>query len=331
MLPRDPARSRPPTDRPLDIVGLELLLCVSQALLAGILLSLATDLGGDARAAGLPVPGLTAVLALIVGAAWLWWLVGGSGWPLAAVDFAVALLTGALWLLSLQDATAPHIDPLVGLVGVSCAIYGIVSGVFLPGPRRAHWKGGASQPRRGLAGDRTSPARFSPPVQKVVDERLTNRSLPRVARPAARRASVRPLVVAAPPVPAAAPKPAPATVATPAPAPTGATVAAPSPGAASTVPASTNEPGAPAVAAPPDVPKPPAGVHRIAVTEAEPLSVAAMRLAAEQTTTEGLARAEDDETLPFPVPGGDRPGTAGTPATPGTPGTPGTGEPGAAS
>ena len=153
VLSRDPARSRPPTDRPLDIVGLELLVCVTQALLAGLLLSLANDLGGDARAVGLPVPGLLAVLGLAVGVAWAWWLVGGSGWPLAAVDLAVALLTGALWLLSLQDTTAPHLDPLTGLIALSCAVYGIVAGVFLPGPRRGHWKGGVSQPRRGLPDD----------------------------------------------------------------------------------------------------------------------------------------------------------------------------------
>ena len=69
---------------------------------------------------------------------------------------------------------APRIDPLMGLIAVSCAIYGIVAGVFLPGPRRGHWKGGVSQPRRGLPDTRATPARFSPPVQKVVDERLAN-------------------------------------------------------------------------------------------------------------------------------------------------------------
>ena len=55
-----------------------------------------------------------------------------------------------------------------------------MAGAFLPGPRRAHWKGGVSQPRRGLPDDRTTPARFSPPVQKVVDERLANVTLPHV-------------------------------------------------------------------------------------------------------------------------------------------------------
>ncbi len=191
MLSRDPARSRPPTDRPLDIVALELLLSISQALLVGILLSLASDLGGDARAAGLPVPGLTAVLGLAVGATWVWWLVGGSGWLLAAVDLGVAMLTGALWLLSLQDQTAPHIDPLVGLIAVTCAIGGIVGGAFLPGPRRSHWKGGESRPRRGMPQTRTSPARFSPPVQKVVDERFANVSFSSVRLSSVRLPSVR--------------------------------------------------------------------------------------------------------------------------------------------
>ncbi len=177
VLPRDPARSRPPVDRPLDVVGLELATCVTQAFLAGILLSLASDLGGDARAAGLPVPGVLALLGLGVLAVWGCWLVGSSGWPLAAVDTAVAILAGSLWLLSLQDAKAPHVDPLTGLVAVSCAVYGIIAGAFLPGPRRRHWKGGASRPRRGLPDTRSTPARFSPPVQRVVDERLAGVSV----------------------------------------------------------------------------------------------------------------------------------------------------------
>ncbi len=192
MLHRDPARNRPPADRPLDIVGLELLLCVTQALLAGMLLSAASEFGGDARTVGWPVPGLTALLGLTVGAAWIWWLMGESGWPMTAVNLAVALLAGALWLLSLQDTTAPRIDPLFGLVAVSCAVYGIIAGVFLPGPRRGQWKGGVSQPRRGMSDVRLTPARFSPQVQKLVDERLANMTMPRIARPAIGMPNLRP-------------------------------------------------------------------------------------------------------------------------------------------
>jgi hypothetical protein len=184
---RDPIRRRQPIERPLDVIGLELLVTVTQALLAGILLSLAAQLGGDARAYGLPVPGLLAVLALIVGVGWLRWLVGGSGVVMAAVGLATAILTGALWLLALQDASLPRIDWLVGLIGAACAIYGLVAGVFLDGPHRAHWKGGVSQPRRGVPDTRAKPARFSPPVQKVVDERLTNVRLPRVSMPSTAR------------------------------------------------------------------------------------------------------------------------------------------------
>jgi hypothetical protein len=187
---RDPIRRRQPIERPLDIIGLELLVTISQALLAGILLSLASQLGGDARAYGLPLPGLLAVLAIAVGVGWLRWLVGGSGWLMAAVCLATAILTGALWLLALQDPTLPRVDWLVGLIAALCAIYGLAAGVFLDGPHRAHWKGGVSQPRRGVPETRATPARFSPPVQRVVDERLTNLRLPQVSLPSAPRVSM---------------------------------------------------------------------------------------------------------------------------------------------
>ncbi|MCY7417159.1 MAG: hypothetical protein LH650_01440 [Chloroflexi bacterium] len=277
VLSRDPARSRPPTDRPLDIVGLELLVCVTQALLAGLLLSLANELGGDARAVGLPVPGVLAVLGLVVGGTWIWWLVGGSGWPLAAVDFAVALLTGALWLLSLQDAAAPRIDPLIGLLAVSCAVYGIVAGAFLPGPRRGHWKGGPSQPRRGVPDMRTSPARFSAPVQKVVDERLVNMSFNRLAMPAVRLPSVKlpSRVTAAAPVDATGDRDS-------------------SPGQQSLSAAAISAQPVPDV----DMDAP-TMVHRI-LTSDEPLSVAAMRLAATRPASADVDP-DEDETLPFPV------------------------------
>lgn len=187
---RDPIRRRQPVERPLDIVGLELLVSVSQALLAGLLLSLAAQLGGDARSYGLPVPGLLAVLGVAVGLGWLRWLMGGSGWAMASVCLATSILAGALWLLALQDPTLPRVDPAVGLIAVACAMYGLVAGVFLDGPHRAHWKGGVSEPHRGLPQTRAKPARFSPPVQKVVDERLTDLRLPHVSLPSAARVAM---------------------------------------------------------------------------------------------------------------------------------------------
>ena len=187
---RDSIRRRQPIERPLDIVGLELLVTVTQALLVGILLSLAAQLGGDARAAGLPIPGLLAVLGIAVGIGWLRWLVGGSGWLMASVAVATAILTGALWLLSLQDQALPRVDPLVGLLAAACAIYGLVAGAFLDGPHRVHWKGGVSQPRRGVPQTRATPARFSPPVQKVVDQRLADVDLRRISRPSLARLSM---------------------------------------------------------------------------------------------------------------------------------------------
>ncbi len=305
VLSRDPARSRPPTDRPLDIVALELLLSISQALLVGILLSMASDLGGDARAAGLPVPGVTAILGLAVGATWVWWLVGGSGWLLAAVDLGVALLTGALWLLSLQDATAPHIDPLVGLIAVACAIGGIVGGAFLAGPRRGHWKGGESRPRRGLPQTRTSPARFSPPVQKVVDERLANVSFSSVRFSSPRLPGVRLPRVTAPIDDTGDDE-----------APGGST--------AISVAVTVSAAGAPATPSDPDAteavaavvvePTAPVGLHRLeppATADAEPLSVSAMRLAAAGQTTSGLVADDDDETLPVASVGLQQDGSGG--------------------
>jgi hypothetical protein len=312
VLSRDPARSRPPTDRPLDIVGLELLVCISQALLAGLLLSLASDLGGDARAVGLPIPGLLAVLGLAVGAAWVWWLVGGSGWPLAAVDLAVALLTGALWLLSVQDASAPHLDPLTGLVALSCAIYGIVAGVFLPGPRRGHWKGGVSQPRRGLPDTRTSPARFSPPIQKVVDERLANLSLSRVSMSSVRLPRVQ--------LPSRGPSDGASAAAdgtlAPAPStgPSTGSAAAGSIEADTPVPASDTADAAPDTTdAAPDTDVPTL-IHRI-LTGDEPLSVSAMRLSGIPPATADIAGDDpDDETLPFPTVAPEHPEGGGTAA-----------------
>lgn len=191
-MPRDHARRPRLVERPLDVVALELLVTISQALLAGILLTLAHDLGGDARSAGLPVPGLLAVLAIAILVAWGIWLAGLGGIPMLALGVGAAVLTGALWLLALGDASVPRIDPLMGILAFACAVLGIGAGAFLPGPRRSHWKGGTSRPQRGLPDTRTTPARFSPPVQRVVDERLSTLSrphlphLPHVALPARR-------------------------------------------------------------------------------------------------------------------------------------------------
>lgn len=186
LTPRDPARRPRLVERPLDIVALELLVTISQALLAGILLAWAHALGGDTRSVGLPVPGLLAVLGIAALVGWGLWLAGITGLPMLALGAATAALTGALWLLALGDGSLPRIDPLAGLVALSCAVLAIVAGAFLPGPRRDHWKGGPSRPHRGLPETRTTPARFSPPVQKVVDERLTplpRPHLPRIALP----------------------------------------------------------------------------------------------------------------------------------------------------
>src|SRR5688572_32658633 len=75
---------REPVARPLDVIVAELLQSVSQAFVVGVLLYLAIgvwdELGVDAGS----IAAILVVLAFLVGAAWLYWLLGGSGWPLAA-------------------------------------------------------------------------------------------------------------------------------------------------------------------------------------------------------------------------------------------------------
>ena len=238
---------------------------------------------------GLPVPGLLAILGLAVGGAWVWWLVGGSGWPLAAVDFAVALLTGALWLLSLQDAGAPRIDPLVGLIAVwparstaswpacSCPVLAAVTGraasrSLAAGCRRPAPRPPASRPRS---------RRWSTSGSSTCHSAVWR------CRPFACRRCGCPAGPALQPIVLPADDPAPLAPVSPVTAP----------------PADDVDMDAPTM------------VHRI-LTSDEPLSVAAMRLAASRPATADVDP-EDDETLPFPAvePDGEAPGVEDADAT----------------
>ncbi len=187
-------RVREPVARPLDVIAVELLLSASQAFLVGVLLYLAVGMWADR---GVGVGSSAAVLLLLalgVGTAWLYWLLGGVGWPLAAVAAAAATFLGALLLLTwfgedVQVAGAPL------LLAFASALYGVAGGAFLDSPRRWRW----DQRKKLRAG--TSVPRLSDTTQAVVAQ--VPRSLPRRQRQSepvselAARIGARPPTVAA--------------------------------------------------------------------------------------------------------------------------------------
>ena len=162
-------RVREPVARPLDIVAVELLLSASQAFLVGVLLYLAVGLWED-RGVGLgSVAAVVILLGLAVGAAWVYWLLGGVGWPLAAVDAATGLFLGALLLLTwFGEAFRLGGAPLA--LAVIAAVYGVAGGAFLDSPRRWRW----DQRERLRPGTRVP--RVSPTIQALVAQ--VPRSLP---------------------------------------------------------------------------------------------------------------------------------------------------------
>ena len=193
VLSRDPARSRPPTDRPLDIVGAGAAAVHHPgAARRASCCRWPSDLGGDARAAGLPVPGLTAVLGLAVGAhlglvagRWLGLAArGGRPGGRAAHRCLVAAVAPG-------HRRRPTSTRSWGSSRVACAIGGIVAARSCP--VRAAVTGRAANPSRDGACPRPGrrPARFSPPVQKVVDERLANVSFSSVRLSSVRLPAVR--------------------------------------------------------------------------------------------------------------------------------------------
>ena len=85
---------REPVARPLDVVAAELLLSASQAFLAGVLFYLALGVWDDRGVGFGPVAIILAMLGAAVGGGWLYWLLGGVGWPLAAANVPVAMFLG---------------------------------------------------------------------------------------------------------------------------------------------------------------------------------------------------------------------------------------------
>ena len=130
---------REPVERPLDVVAIELLLSASQAYVAGTLMYLAVGLWAD-RGVGLgPVAFILGGLSLAVGAAWLFWLLGGTGWPLAAANVPVAMFAGVALVLGTTADGLIRLEPLPLMLLIAASIYGIVGGVFVDSPRRWRW------------------------------------------------------------------------------------------------------------------------------------------------------------------------------------------------
>ncbi len=134
----DAVRVREPVARPLDVVAVELLLTASQAFLVGVLLYLAVGFWEDA---GVGLGSQAAILALLglgIGGTWLYWLVGGVGWPMAAANATAGLFfLFALVMHWTVEAFEIGGAPLV-LATVS-AVFGVIAGVFIDSPRRWRW------------------------------------------------------------------------------------------------------------------------------------------------------------------------------------------------
>lgn len=149
-------RVREPVARPLDIVAVELSLSASQAFLTGVLLYLAVGLWED-RGVGLgSVAAVVILLGLAVGAAWLYWLLGGVGWPMAAADLVAGLFLAAMLVLTWFGETF-RVAGAPLLLAVVAAVFGVVAGVFLDSPRRWRWDQREHQ-RPGTRVPRVSPA-----------------------------------------------------------------------------------------------------------------------------------------------------------------------------
>jgi hypothetical protein len=130
---------REPVARPLDVVAVELLLTAGQAFLVGVLLYLAVGFWEDA---GVGLGSATAVLVLLglaVGVAWLYWLLGGVGWPMAAANAPAALFLGFTLVLTWFGDDVFRVGGAPLLLGVAAAVFGVVAGVFLDSPRRWRW------------------------------------------------------------------------------------------------------------------------------------------------------------------------------------------------
>lgn len=171
---------REPVVRPVDVVAAELTVTVSQAFAAGVLAYLAAGFWSERDVGSGPVVAILGAAAVAVSAAWLFWLLGGAGWPMALVDVPVALYMGFALLLGLQGSLFLQLDPLLGLLTLAAAAYGVVAGFFLDSPRRWRW----DQRRTPRAG-RPVP-RVSPTTERLIGRFTQPRSADRQAARATR-------------------------------------------------------------------------------------------------------------------------------------------------
>jgi hypothetical protein len=167
---------REPVARPLDVVAAELLLSASQAFLVGVLMYLAIGLWDERGVGTGPVAIILALFGLAIGGSWLYWLLGGVGWPLAAANMPVAMFLGFALVLGWFGEDFLQLAGVPLLPAVMAAAYGIVCGVFLESPRRWRWD------QRQKLRPGTAVPRVSPTTQALAA--AVPRSLPR--RPRAR-------------------------------------------------------------------------------------------------------------------------------------------------
>jgi hypothetical protein len=187
---------REPVPRPLDVIAAELLVSVTQAFLAGVLAFLAVGFWAERGVGTGPVVALLAAAGLAVSAAWLYWLLGGEGWPMALACLPIALVMGSALLIGAQGTPFLDLDAPLLLLTLAASLYGVAAGFFLDSPRRWRWdqrrtpRPGRSVPRisptteralsvmpRVVPGRRTSPPRSGSPRPPVapgnVDEDAT--------------------------------------------------------------------------------------------------------------------------------------------------------------
>jgi hypothetical protein len=130
---------REPVARPLDVVAAEVLLSASQAFLAGVLFYLALGIWDDRGVGFGPAAIILAMLGAAVGGGWLYWLLGGVGWPLAAANVPVAMFLGFALVLGWRGDDLFRVAGAPTLLSLAASVYGIICGVFLDSPRRWRW------------------------------------------------------------------------------------------------------------------------------------------------------------------------------------------------
>jgi hypothetical protein len=148
---------REPVARPVDVIVAELVLSASQAFVVGVLLYLAVGVWDERGVDSGSIAAILVALAFAVGAAWLYWLLGGTGLPLAAAELPVALFLAFAGLLGLRGDELVRLEPVPLLLTLVSAVYGIAAGVFLDSPRRLRWDQRRSS-RRQEPVPRLSPA-----------------------------------------------------------------------------------------------------------------------------------------------------------------------------